>query len=90
MQLWNTHNPFRACFVGADGYMVLWDFKNDDLLTHFNPLVRETRSGASMFYFVSGDGAGNDAKRFAAEVDALVLLRRQALSAERRGGERWH
>lgn len=19
MQLWNTHNPFRACFVGADG-----------------------------------------------------------------------
>ena len=75
MQLWNTHNPFRACFVGADGYMVLWDFKNDDLLTHFNPLVRETRSGASMFYFVSGDGAGNDAKRFAAEVDALVRER---------------
>ena len=23
MQLWNAHNPFRACFVGADGYMVL-------------------------------------------------------------------
>jgi Xaa-Pro dipeptidase len=28
MQLWNTHNPFRACLVCADGHMVLWDYKN--------------------------------------------------------------
>ena len=26
MQLWITHNPARACFVAADGYMVLFDF----------------------------------------------------------------
>ena len=25
MQLWNTHNPFRACLVMASGYMIIWD-----------------------------------------------------------------
>jgi len=25
MQLWNTHNPFRACLICPDGYMVLWE-----------------------------------------------------------------
>ena len=25
MQLWNTHNRFRALIVFADGYMVMWD-----------------------------------------------------------------
>ena len=28
MQLWNTHNPFRAVLLCADGYMVIWDYKN--------------------------------------------------------------
>jgi len=27
MQLWNTHNLFRAVLLCADGYMVLWDAK---------------------------------------------------------------
>ncbi|MEM9971155.1 MAG: aminopeptidase P family protein, partial [Pseudomonadota bacterium] len=40
MQLWNTHNAFRACLVTADGYMVVWDYKNAPFLTSFNPLVR--------------------------------------------------
>ena len=44
MQLWNTHNPFRACLLCADGYMVLWDYKNAPFLAEFNPLVRESRS----------------------------------------------
>ena len=26
MQLWNTHNPFRAVLICADGYMVIWDY----------------------------------------------------------------
>ena len=40
MQLWNAHNPFRACFVGADGHMVLFDFKGgpDKMLSDFNLL----------------------------------------------------
>ena len=55
MQLWNTHNPFRAVLLCADGYMVIWDYKNAPFLSAFNPLVREVRSGADLFYFDRGD-----------------------------------
>ena len=43
MQLWNTHNPFRACLVTASGHMVLWDYKNSPFLADHNPLVTEVR-----------------------------------------------
>lgn len=39
MQLWNTHNSFRAFLVRADGYMVLWDDKNGMFLATFNPAL---------------------------------------------------
>ncbi len=69
MQLWNTHNPFRACLICADGHMVLWDYKNAPFLADHNPLVREVRSGADLFYFDRGDKvAGEEAGVFAAEV----------------------
>lgn len=68
MQLWNTHNPFRAVLLCADGYMVIWDYKNSPFLTDYNPLVREVRSGASMFYFTAGDHIENAAEDFAAQV----------------------
>ena len=68
MQLWNTHNPFRAVLLCADGYMVIWDYKNSPFLTDYNPLVREVRSGASMFYFTAGDHIENAAEGFAAQV----------------------
>ena len=51
MQLWNTHNPFRAVLLCADGYMVMWDYKNSPFLSEFNPLVREQRSGVDFFCF---------------------------------------
>ncbi|WP_305972378.1 MULTISPECIES: dimethylsulfonioproprionate lyase DddP [unclassified Mameliella] len=72
MQLWNTHNPFRAVLVCADGYMVIWDYKNAPFLSSFNPLVREARSGADLFYFDRGDGLDVAADRFAAEVADLL------------------
>jgi len=72
MQLWNTHNPFRAVLLCADGYMVIWDYKNAPFLADFNPLVRESRSGASMFYFVSGDKSHDDATGFVGDVDELM------------------
>jgi Xaa-Pro dipeptidase len=72
MQLWNTHNPFRACLVCPDGHMVLWDYKNSPFLSEFNPLVREVRSGASMFYCVTGDQGAQPSTAFAAEVAALL------------------
>ncbi|MDJ0857974.1 MAG: M24 family metallopeptidase, partial [Dinoroseobacter sp.] len=72
MQLWNTHNPFRAALVCADGYMVLWDYKNAPFLADHTPLVHEVRSGASMFYFVTGEAVDDAATRFASEVADLL------------------
>ena len=76
MQIWAMHDPFRACLVTADGYMVMWDFgRLGDLLTAHNPLVRETRGGAGFFYFTAGDATESLAGRFAGEVDALMRER---------------
>ncbi|WP_342075369.1 dimethylsulfonioproprionate lyase DddP [Yoonia sp. SS1-5] len=72
MQLWNSHNPFRACLVCPDGYMVVWDYKNAMFLTSFNPLVAEQRTGADLFYFDRGDQLGPAAERFASEVRDIV------------------
>ncbi|MEO9683039.1 MAG: dimethylsulfonioproprionate lyase DddP [Tateyamaria sp.] len=72
MQLWNTHNPFRAVLVCADGYMVIWDYKNAPFLSSFNPLVREVRGSASMFYFSTGDKTDVKADAFSNEVRQLL------------------
>jgi len=72
MQLWNTHNPFRAVLICADGYMVMWDYKNSPFLSTFNPLVREQRSGADLFYFDRGDKVDVAADVFANEVRVLI------------------
>ena len=72
MQLWNSHNPFRACMVCADGHMVVWEYRNSPFLVTFNPLVRELRSGASFFYNVCGDGTERDAKAFVSQVSEVM------------------
>jgi len=72
MQLWNTHNPFRAVLLCADGYMVIWDYKLAPFLSSFNPLVREARSGADLFYFDRGDKIDVAADAFSNEVRALL------------------
>ncbi len=72
MQIWNTHNPFRAVLLCADGYMVIWDYKNAPFLASFNPLVREVRSGADLFYFDRGDKVDVAADVFANEVRVIL------------------
>ena len=72
MQLWNTHNPFRAVLLCADGHMVIWDYKNSPFLSEFNPLVAEQRSGASMFYFSNGNKGLQAASTFADEVKEVM------------------
>ncbi|MEM7499639.1 MAG: dimethylsulfonioproprionate lyase DddP [Pseudomonadota bacterium] len=74
MQIWNMHNPFRAVLVLADGHMVLWEYKGASFafLSKFNPLVREVRGGAGLFYFSAGDKGPERAASFAAEVDDLM------------------
>ena len=68
MQLWNSHNPFRAVLLCADGHMVIWDYKQAPFLATFNPLIAEIRSGASFFYNVSGDATQEHANGFSGQV----------------------
>ena len=75
MQIWNTHNPFRACLVTADAHVVLFDYKNAMFLADYNPLVSEVRSGASMFYFSVGDHADARALAFVDEVGEILAAR---------------
>lgn len=72
MQLWNSHNPFRAVLLCADGHMVIWEYKEAPFLVTFNPLVKEIRSGASFFYMVSGDRTVADATSFAGQVEEVM------------------
>ncbi|WP_312794900.1 dimethylsulfonioproprionate lyase DddP [Tianweitania sp.] len=72
MQLWNAHNLFRAVLLCADGYMVIWDYKSSPFLSQFNPLVRERRSGADLFYFDRGDKIDVAADAFSNEVRVLI------------------
>jgi Xaa-Pro aminopeptidase len=76
MQIWNTHNPFRAALVLPDGHLVLWDYKHAPFLAAHNPLVSELRSGASFFYAVTGEATDACAAAFAPEV--VDLLRSHA------------
>lgn len=72
MQLWNSHNPFRAVLLCADGHMVIWEYKQAPFLVTFNPLVKELRSGASFFYNVCGDRTAQEAAGFAEQVDEVM------------------
>ena len=72
MQLWNAHNPFRAVLLCADGYMVLFEYKNSPLLAQFNPLISEVRTGASFFYFSAGDHGRRKAGEFAGQVKEIM------------------
>ena len=72
MQLWNAHNPFRAYLMLPDGYTVLYEYGGWAHLSEFNPLVREVRTGASMYYFATGSRTEEKAALFAQSIDELV------------------
>jgi len=72
MQLWNAHNPFRACMVTADGHMILWEYGGYAYMSAYNPLINEVRAGASFFYFATGDRTEEKAEKFARQVDDVL------------------
>ena len=81
MQIWNMHNPFRAVLICADGHMVIWDYKNSPFLSTFNPLVKEQRFGADLFYFARGDKGNIAADQFSNEI--RILLREHSSGNKR-------
>jgi len=76
MQVWNAHNPYRACLLLADGHMLLWDWgEKGAFLSDFNPLVKEVRGSAAFFYFLNGYRSKEAADRFAGEIDSILRER---------------
>ena len=51
---------------------MLWDFHGCDHLSAHLPLINEIRSGASFFYFETGDRTDDHAVSFATQVDELL------------------
>lgn len=72
MQVWNSHNPFRAALVCADGYLAIWDYMGTRFLSDYNDLISDRFIGASMFYFASGDLGEEDAENFRAQITETV------------------
>ncbi|MEM9999974.1 MAG: dimethylsulfonioproprionate lyase DddP [Pseudomonadota bacterium] len=72
MHVWILHNPARACFVGADGHMIVWDYNNCEFLNAHLPLVKEVRHCKALFYFSAGDAQWDKAREFADEIEAVV------------------
>ena len=52
--------------------MVIWDYKNSPFLSKFNPLVKEQRYGADLFYFARGDKSDLAADKFSNEIRVLL------------------
>ena len=75
MQLWNAHNPFRACMVTADGHLVLWEYGGYRYMSDYNPLINEVRAGASFFYFATAQRTKEKAELFAEQIDQLLRER---------------
>tara|TARA_B100000579_G_scaffold221313_1_gene181018 strand:+ start:46 stop:1056 length:1011 start_codon:yes stop_codon:yes gene_type:complete len=59
--------------MSNEGYIILWDYKGLNLLSSFNPLVKEVRNSASMFYFANGDKTKSDAQKFALEIKDILI-----------------
>ena len=72
MQLWKNQIPFRAELICTDGYMVFGDYKNASFLSRFNPLMREQRAGADIFYFYQDDRFDIAADAFSNEIRQLI------------------
>ena len=52
--------------------MLIWDYKNAPFLFKFNPLARDQRAGADLFYFDRGDKVDIAADAFSNEIQQLI------------------
>jgi hypothetical protein len=73
MQLWNTHNPFRACLLCADGHMVLWEYKQRPVPGRSQPAGGRGPLGrVDVLFLQSATGATEAARAFAGQVADIL------------------
>ena len=74
MQIWITHNASRYAFVGADGYVVQFEFSRAYYLSDPFEAIDEVRPATDWYYFAAGSTYDSKAKRWAAEIVELLGL----------------
>lgn len=72
MQIWITHNASRYVFIGADGYVVQFEFSHAYYLSDPFPAIDEVRPATDWYYFAAGNTYDARAKRWAAEIAELL------------------
>lgn len=71
MQVYGLHNACRCVFVGADGYCVLFEFRNCEHLSAHLETIQEIRPARSWYHMAAGDNGPAVAMAFAKEIADL-------------------
>jgi Xaa-Pro dipeptidase len=72
MAVWTLHNAARYAFVPVEGPVIVFDFHNCEHLSQGIETVDEVRRATAWYYFASGPGRTDAARRWAAEIADLV------------------
>lgn len=72
MQIWILHNKSRYAFVGADGYVVQFEFSHAYYLSDPFSAIDEVRPATDWYYFAAGGTFDAKAKRWAGEIAELL------------------
>lgn len=72
MQVYSLHNPCRYIYVPVDGNVVLFEFKGCEHLSIGHDGVDEIRPAVSWYDFITGSRTDEMARRWAAEILALL------------------
>jgi len=75
MQVWVMHNATRYACVGADGYVVVWDYVGCEFLSGHSHVIDEVRPAIGLNYFIAGSRRAEMAQRWAAELVSLITGR---------------
>ena len=74
MSVYNMHSLNRYCFIPVNGSVILFEFFNCEQFSKHLKLIDEVRVGTTWDYFVHGDQADKQLKKWVEEVTHLMDL----------------
>ena len=72
MQVWDAHNFCRACFIPAEGPVLVMEMPKCEHIIDYFPLVDELKLNTGFIYFFAGAGVEGVAANFASGIDELI------------------
>ena len=72
MQVWDAHDLCRACFITAEGPVLVMEMPNCEHIVNYLPLVDELKLNTGFIYFFAGGGVAGVADNFASGIDELI------------------